>query len=176
MTVTVQDVSSREVKTKFGLKKTYSFKADNEWYSTGFKTPGVSVGDVVQFDCKDTQYGKEVVGSIKVGTAAPTPLAGTPAPAPTPLKSFDGGNKGGGKGVFPIPALDGQRAIVRQNAITNARELVVASYGGKPITGLVYNELATTIITVAKRFEAYACGDDDLNEVKAEVAAEKKAA
>jgi hypothetical protein len=67
---------------------------------------------------------------------------------------------GGGKGVFPIPALDGQRAIVRQNAITNARELYAASKGGKVFD--FSRDVAAEIVSVARFFEAYACGDLDM--------------
>jgi hypothetical protein len=173
--VVVQAVGTKEVKTRFGVKPTYSFKAsDGNWYKTGFKEE-VRVGDCISFDYMPGTYGNEVnVKTIVKGAAAP---AATPTPAAhkQETKVYPIGNKG----VFPIPALDGQRSIVRQNALTNARELFVGTM--PPIVATATKKelemMAQRIIGVAKIFEGYTAGDTDLEEVEAEiVAAEKKAA
>lgn len=152
VTGVVESIGTKEVKTRFGMKPTFSMKVDGEWYKLGFTKPKCDKGDEVTFSYTEGTYGREVdAKAISVGAGgvkgAPTPAAARPAP------SY------GGKGVFPIPALDGQRAIVRQNALTNAREAVVAAFGG----GVFVPDaaLADNIISLARKFEAYACGDLD---------------
>jgi hypothetical protein len=126
--VVVEQISSKDRTTRFGVKKVYSFKAGGEWFSTNFKNPMLSAGDTVSFEFAETSYGKEVdPASIKKGAAgaAPTPLvAGSKAPSAAPSAPYSR------MGVFPIPALDGQRSIIRQNALTNARELVIEMVKG----------------------------------------------
>lgn len=161
----VNGISTKPVTTKFGTKPTYSINVDGEWFKCGFTKPKCNKGDEVSFEYTEGTYGKEVdMKSLTTGSAATT------APA-VPKSAPDGAGRPafGGKGVFPIPALDGQRAIVRQNALTNARELYAASKGGK-----VYEfnrDVAAEIVSVARYFEAYACGDLDLA-----AAVEKKSA
>ena len=156
----VSAVGSKPVTTKWGEKTTHSFQVDGVWYKTGFKKGKFSKGDPITFTYVEGPYGNDVdVASISTGGAAPSaPAASAAKPAYT----------GGGKGVFPIPALDGQRAIVRQNALTNARELYIAS-AGSMVADL--KDKAYDIIAIARIFEAYACGDLD-----AMKAAEMKAA
>ena len=152
ITGVVEAIGTKEVKTRFGMKPTYSMKVDGEWYKTGFNKPRCDKGDEVSFSYVEGTYGREVDAkaiSVGAGGAKGAPTPATPRPAP----SY------GGKGVFPIPALDGQRAIVRQNALTNARELVVGCAGGKPFA--VDDEEIIRIIAIARKFEAYACGDLD---------------
>jgi hypothetical protein len=156
---TIEQVGTKDVTTRFGTKPTYSFKADGVWYSTGFKKAAVSAGDVVSFNYEETKYGKEVdPKSVVIGAApAATAVAAPAARAP----SFS-------RGGFPIPALDGQRSIIRQNALTNARELYVGAAGGKPFP---VDSTATTkaIIDIARKFEAYSAGDLDAAEAAAEL-------
>lgn len=149
----VESIGTKEVKTRFGMKPTFSMKVDGEWYKLGFTKPKCDKGDEVSFSYVEGTYGREVdAKAISVGSGAkgaPTPASAAPRAAP----SY------GGKGVFPIPALDGQRAIVRQNALTNARELLAASCGGKMFD--VTPATVDAIIATARKFEAYACGDLD---------------
>jgi len=150
----VESIGTKEVKTRFGMKPTFSMKVDGEWYKLGFTKPKCDKGDEVSFSYVEGTYGREVdAKAISVGAGgskgAPTPAGVAPRAAP----SY------GGKGVFPIPALDGQRAIVRQNALTNAREAVCA-IGWVDKTDAV-DDVADTIILLARKFEAYACGDLD---------------
>jgi hypothetical protein len=164
---TVEQIGSKDVNTRFGAKKTYSFKVGGAWYSTGFKDPKVNAGDVVSFDYNTGSYGNEADPKSITKGSAPA-AASSPVTRVIPAVSS-------GKGVFPIPALDGQRSIIRQNALTNARELFVGAAGGKP---MAWDESAMcdSIINMARKFEAYSAGDLDAEEVAAEMAAEKKAA
>ncbi len=159
MSYIVENITTKEVTTKFGPKPAYTVVANGERFSYGFKKPTFGIGDEVDFQYTDGTYGKSVdltsVRLIKKGAGG--------AAAPTPAAS--GGAKGGytpAAKVFPIPPLHGDRAIVRQNSITNATKAVndfLASSDGMPDT---LDEYADAIIQVARRFEAYSCGDIDL--------------
>lgn len=172
----VVQATNKEVTTKFGVKRTYSFKLHGgDWYRTGFKDSKVAEGDVISFDYTDSTYGKDVDAStIRKTGVAPVPAAAAPAPtADTPAPAAPRSYTGGGKGVFPIPALDGQRSIVRQNALTNAREVILKTVkDGATIANL--DAFAASVIALARKFEAYTTGDLDMEEAVAEVEAESK--
>lgn len=156
MSYIIENITTKEVTTKFGPKPAYTVHAGGERFSYGFKKPTFAIGDEVDFQYTENTYGKNVdmasVRLLKKGT-------GSPATAPT------AGASGGGKGsytpaakVFPIPPLHGDRAIVRQNSITNATK-AVCDYGYEATS---IEEYADMVVAVARRFEAYSCGDLDL--------------
>ena len=111
----VEAVSTKDVNTKFGTKPTYSMKVAGTWIKCGFKDPGVRTGYEVEFDGVTGTYGVETksVNILRKADAAPTPSGATTAPAVAAPKAAYSGYK---EKVFPIPALHGDRAIVRQNA------------------------------------------------------------
>lgn len=159
----VEQVDQKTVRTKFGEKPTYSAKVAGQWLKFGFKSHGLSVGDTIDAEYTPGTYGNEVKTFTSTkGTGTPPPAASAPsaeAPAYKPT---------GGKGSFPIPPLDGQRAIVRQNAVTNARELYCAAAGVK---GFAVDEASCDfIIKLARKFEAYSCGDDAMAAATAAIA------
>jgi hypothetical protein len=146
----VESMGTKEVKTRFGMKPTYSAKVDGEWFKLGFTKPTFGKGDSISFNYSESTYGMEMdVKSVVV--AASTGVGGVPTSAAAPSRPA----YTGGKGVFPIPPLDGQRSIVRQSSLTNARELYV-TMGTADTT---VDEAAHEIIRIAKIFEAYSCGD-----------------
>ena len=161
MSYIVENITTKEVTTKFGPKPAYTVVANGERFSYGFKKPTFGIGDEVDFQYTDGTYGKSVdltsVRLIKKGAGG--------AAAPTPAAS--GGAKGSytpAAKVFPIPPLHGDRAIVRQNSITNATKAVY-DFMHHIATGDVIpdtlDEYADMIIQTARRFEAYSCGDID---------------
>lgn len=155
MSYTVEAVSSKEVTTKYGAKPVYSFKAGGVWYKCGFKNPLIAEGNVVEFTFTAGAYGNDVnMDSFKKVSGPPA----TSSARPTPGFSS-------GKGVFPIPPLDGQRSIVRQNSLTNAVSLLKENSKTLPI-----DELADQCIALARKFEAYSCGDVDLASAKEKAA------
>ncbi len=178
VTSTVEQLASQQRKTKYGLKDVYSFKASGQWYQTGFKKHGLNVGDVVTLDFTTDTYGNQVdMGSIKKAAGSTTAASTSTTPPSANTSGSKSFSPQSGKGVFPIPALDGQRSIVRQNALTNARELycsgiIKLEMGGD--TGLPIAVAIEDIIKAAKKFEGYTAGDTDLQEVKDELAAEAK--
>lgn len=162
MTGTVESVSTKEVNTKFGTKPTFSMKVNGTWIKCGFKDPKVEVGYEVEFDGVSGTYGVETkaVNILSKGSGTPTPSGGNNA-AVAPSKAVYGGTK-----VFPIPALHGDRAIIRQNALARATDLYIAARGAKPFE-LEENNL-DFVIRLARKFEAYTAGDLDLAQAMAE--------
>lgn len=153
----IENITTKDVNTKFGPKPAYTIMANGEKFSYGFKKPTFAVGDEIDFQFTESTYGKQVdpvsVRMIKKGTGSPATLSATVSSAPT--KTYTPPTK-----VFPIPPLHGDRAIVRQNSITNATKLIADMQSkSKEVRNEV--ELANTIIEIAKMFEAYSCGDND---------------
>lgn len=156
MTGVVEQLGGKEVVTKFGPKPTFSFKVNGTWVSAGFKDPKVSVGDSISFEYEPDKYGNKLHdGSIKKGAAV----------AVTPVGTASVSSGGGRHGSFPIGALDGQRSIIRQNALTNARELYKEYASATDLEGGVLNmsHHADNVISIARHFEAYTAGDLDMD-------------
>lgn len=148
MSGVVEALGGKDVNTKFGLKPTFSFKVNGQWISAGFKDPKVQVGDNISFEYEPDKYGNKLHdGSIKKGVAVAT---GSSVSAPS---------VSGRHGSFPIGPLDGQRSIIRQNALTNARELFVAC----AVPTAAEDAHALRIIEIARIFEAYTTGDMDMD-------------
>ena len=162
----VESIGTKEVKTRYGMKPTYSAKIDGEWFKLGFSKPPFGKGDSISFNYEESTYGNEMDVKSVTTEGAPTPTVGgagaVGAAAPRPAFT-------GGKGVFPIPPLDGQRSIVRQSSLTNARELYCKARFTTSSVDL--DEAAHEMVRLAKIFEAYSCGD-----TIAEKAAKAKAA
>ena len=145
-----------------------SIKVGGEWY--GAFSPaslgGCKVGDTVSFawaPSKDGQY-KNIKGSVSVvGGGVATP-ASVEASAP---RSAPSGGSYGRSIAFPLPPLDGQRVIVRQNALGHATKVVMEQDRGW-IEGATDSEMADRIINLARQFEAYVAGDLDLEIAKGE--------
>lgn len=170
----VTNISRKLVKTKNGPRDTYYFTTTDGQYCTNFKDHGLSVGDVVSFSYVQSKWGMDVDPEdiVKHKPDSPVALPRT-APAnavPRNPKDVAYGSGGSNKGVFPIPPTDGQRSILRQNALTNARELVVATHGGKPFVWS--SDIADEIIAVARKFEAYTSGDQEVEAALKEAAGE----
>ena len=157
MSYIIENIIDKEVNTKFGPKKAYSVFANGERYGYGFKKPTFSIGDEVDFQFTDSTYGKQVdEKSVRLlSKGNPTPPPSTSATAPS--KPSYGSPK-----VFPIPALHGDRAIVRQNSISNAVKLITDSV--KPTDKSNWESLANEVIEIARMFEAYSCGDLDMEQ------------
>lgn len=166
MSGVVEAVSTKDVTTKFGVKPTYSFKVNGTWIKCGFKNPSVDVGYTVDFDGVTGTYGIETkaVNILSRAIATPVVTASTAVPTTTALKSY--GGSGYKDKVFPIPALHGDRAIVRQNALARATDLYIAARGGKPFE--LEASTLDLVIKLARKFEAYTAGDLDMAEAMKE--------
>ena len=108
------------------------------WYNNKFKEvdAGISPGDTVEISIKDGKFWNTVksVGSGPVSYSAPTAVASSKKPV---------------QGGFPVAIDHYSRAIIRQNALTNAVNYYGASAGVNP----------EEIIKVARFFETYTSGD-----------------
>lgn len=157
MSYIIEDITTKQVTTKFGPKPAYTITAGGERFSYGFKKPAFAIGDEIDFQYTENTYGKNVdlasVQMLKKGTGTPTPSAPVASPAKAP---YSPPSK-----VFPIPPLHGDRAIVRQNSITNATKAVSDFFGPGAASFSDHEDYANRIIAVARMFEAYSCGDLD---------------
>lgn len=154
MTYIVENITQKEVNTKFGPKPAFSITANGERYSYGFKKPTFKIGDTIDFQFTENTYGKNVdLTSVRLLSKG----EGAPAPSTPPVVASKP-SYGAPAKVFPIPPLHGDRAIVRQNSITNAVKLV----SDTPTDMMSLEERAEKAIQIARMFEAYSCGDLDL--------------
>ena len=154
MSYIIENITTKEVTTKFGPKPSYTVHAGGERFSYGFKKPTFKIGDTVDFQYTENTYGKNIdMASVRLLAKG----EGSPAPAASPTGGSKPSYSPPAK-VFPIPPLHGDRAIVRQNSITNATK-AVAEYGYHSES---IEDYAGRIIEVARMFEAYSCGDLDL--------------
>ena len=170
MSGVVQEVSTKDVSTKFGIKPTYSFKVDGKWIKCGFKNPGVEVGFTVDFDGVTGTYGIETK-AVNITSRAATPTSTTVTSSSVPVARTYSSGSGYKEKVFPIPPLHGDRAIVRQNALARSTDLYIAARGGKPFD--LDSITLDLVISFARRFEAYTAGDLDLAEAVEENASEE---
>lgn len=164
MSYTIENITTKEVTTKFGPKPAYTIVANGERFSYGFKKPTFGIGDEIDFQYTENTYGKNVdltsVQMIKKGSGG-TPVTASSSPAKAPYSPP--------AKVFPIPLLHGDRAIVRQNSVTNATKAVADILGKTEYSGTI-EDYASEIVRVARMFEAYSCGDLDAQAAEAMVA------
>lgn len=127
----------------------YSILVDGNWYSSKFEIKAER-GDTVEFDSGGE--GKKYCSKLKITAAG---SGGGASASPRTTTSYS-------KGVFPVPLLDGSRAIIRQNAVTNANAFFANNKGEYTV-----NEL----IDLAREIEAYTTGDVEASRVAEKVAA-----
>lgn len=159
--------NTREVKTKYGVKRVWDLFATDGDKFTSWKKPEVVVGQTYEVEYTTSSYGNDLKGVRPAGgapatTVAPSsPLAPAaqsqvqPPPAGGPLRphEFNHGNQ-----PFPLPLLHGNRTFVRKDALTAAVAVVGAS-GAVSSTSL--SDLETYTIRMARAFEQYISGDSD---------------
>lgn len=162
----------REVNTKYGMKPIFGVRLEKSGtLEFGFKHPtksGLTPGMSVDFT-QEVKYGKPtIVSMVPAGTTIPLSMAPIAWAGTTPpTKSFN-------RGVFPIPIDSGERAILRQNALTNAREMVCSGINASTKTLTTDESLVDRILSIASKFEAYTSGDVERREAEKAVAEMKK--
>lgn len=148
---TISQTDSKEVNTKFGSKATYSYNIDGTWYRNGFKQAPVSQGDEVEFEFKETQYGKELINIRKIGTGS-VPANDEPSAAP---------QRSGANPLYAEFKVDmpKDRAIIRQNALTHATNVVMSD---GTLVDATTDMVAAEVIRIARLFESYSTGELDV--------------
>lgn len=161
---TVAGFDTKPIHAKTGKTYTahYVITADGDKIAVGLKQK-YSLGQRINIDV-ETKYGE--LKEVGPATGAPTPKNATPANK-VPVSS--GGSPSGRP--FPVPELSGEMAIIRQNALTNAREVVLNASAlslpqeaTKAERDQFYDTAIEDILRVAYKFADFASGH---REVKA---------
>lgn len=148
-----------------------SIKVDGQWYGAFAKSQigDAKLGDNVSFAftsvVKDGNTYNNIKGNVSVsGGGGGSPTSEASAPRSAAPASFGGRSSI----TFPLAPLDGQRVIVRQNALSHATKVYMdGDYHNVSPSGRTDCELvADDIILLARKFEAYVAGDLDLEEAK----------
>ena len=135
----------------------FKFKLDGIWFSNKFKkAPELRKGDEIDVEFShNTKFKGQFWKNVRVlssGGGAPTPRStGSSRPA-----------------GFPVPYNSDKRAIIRQNALTNAVNALTD--GDDSVVDI--QSFSEEVVKLAMKFEAYTSGDLD-NEVKKEMESEK---
>lgn len=142
--------------SKFGFA--VKIEGEDGWFSTKkpeWVNPKPQKGDSITFDDGGAKYLNKV--KILSSSGGGTSASGSPAPAPAGRKGF---------GAFPIDPLDGQRSIIRQNALGHAVNLISRTHELDLEDPDDLDKMTTFVIEVARRFEAYSAGDLDAAEAE----------
>ena len=123
----------------------FSIRVDGNFYNSKYEIK-CNVGDTVEFDAgtsgKYCNKLRVLSSSGEAPSAAPAKKAHSP---------------GGSRGVFPIPKTDGQRSIIRQNALARAVEVIALMPEGMESR----EDIAAEAIRLAMEIERYTTGDLD---------------
>lgn len=142
------------VKGKSATKFGHGINVNDKWYNSKYPIP-CEKGDEVEFDDGDKNYAnkvKVVVPASGGGSKGSSATSSTGA-----ARTSSASASGGYRGVFPIPANDGARSIVRQNSVTNAVNLLKDF----AVAGADIDTLVVKVLDIARTFERYSAGDID---------------
>jgi hypothetical protein len=161
----VERVVEKTVNTKFGPKPVFDIYVNSTKYSWGWKRPssaGVTDGANISFDFEADKYGPKITdGTVKVLTAGDgtAPVKAAPSSGGAITSNRDAG--------FPVPVTSDKISILRQNALTNARELVQA-YPSVFVEGVdkKADDMVAKILEIASKFSDYTSGRDVEEKVK----------
>lgn len=151
---TVTGIVQAKSSNKFG----HGIMVGGSWYNS--KYPIVcDKGDEIEFDDGGKNYANKVkVISSGGGASTGVGASGSGTAGAVPLAKSTGGYS---RGVFPIPANDGTRSIVRQNSVTNAVNLVSAMIASKKPGSAEGESVVDWVLSIAREFEKYSSGDLD---------------
>ena len=155
---------------------------DGNWYSSYQPLPqGIDRGAQVSFSFNQKGNFKNIVGVPSVLSEQQAPAANTESSVPVTnavantLPPHYQITRGYATLVkeFPVPFDHPDRAIIRQNSVTNAVNLIAAS--GKDLSKADLSHLVEHVLDVAQHLEKYSTGDlerealDAIDEAQAEV-------
>jgi len=148
------------IATRFGEKPLFKVVVDGQEYKHAFKKPAFGSGDYVSFDVK-SGYPRDIDDkTVKVGAGADhSSSSPTTGDAPTSATGTPSGRKMYPKsqGVFPVPVDHPDRSVIRQNSLTQAREVVL---NNRHFCELGVDEHVDEIVRIAHKFERYSAGDE----------------
>jgi hypothetical protein len=158
MSIVTGNVQAKST-TKFG----HGIMVNGNWYNSKFPI-ACDKGDDVEFD----DGGKKYVNKLRVTTKGGGADSGVGAKSTGSAGSATVARSSGGysRGVFPVPADDGSRSIIRQNSVTNAVNLTNTLIAAKKIPD--GHNLEDVIFSWARLFEKYSSGDIDV-EIQKEI-------
>lgn len=171
---TIQKFGSERKTSKAGKPfSVYTVDVDGTTYELkGFKPlNGFSPGDTISF-MTEVAYGKNQMdpATVQRASGASSGTAGVSSASTGSASSNAGVRNGGGYAPrpFPIPKLHGDRAIVRQNSLTNAVNLYKSflEIPGSGASAMSIDNMVDNIIDVAYKFEAYSTGDREAEELE----------
>ena len=166
LTGNVEKVVERTVNTKRGPTPVFDLYVAGTKYSWGFKRPssmGITDGAMIKFDFMPDKYGpKVIVETVEVLTSGD---GSSPVKKPTAVGGGSAPITGNRDAGFPVPVTSDKISILRQNALTNARELVQAypsvfGVDKKP------DDMVAKILEIASKFSDYTSGRDVEEKVK----------
>jgi len=165
----VARVDSRNVTIKKGPKagnviKAFDLIIDGKKYDMGFMDPaskGIQAGSEISFESEVNQYGVKVsIPSLVVHGQ------GNPVPQASAHVTSNAG-KARDRGSFPVPKTSGEFAIIRQNALTNSREVIqqlitldCAAHDRE--CQMTDEDIAERVIKMANIFADYSSGHREL--------------
>lgn len=134
---------------------------DGKWYSSFNPLPeGIEQGVCVTINFKENGNFNNIQGSVQVSGGSPAPAATSSAPqADTTLPThYEKLNYASLVKTFPVAPDHPDRAIIRQNSLTNAVRYVTALMAAN---GGTFDPLAVKedILKYASEFEKYSTGD-----------------
>jgi len=156
----VQVINSVMRNTRYGQKPVYSMVVEGYEVDLGFGKPKYSEGQKVSIDVNMGKYGKYEIVSESNGTAnnATTGLANAGALRPTAPPPKE-------RGGFPIEKDNYQQAIIRQNALTNAVNLI--SNNQEYFAGQLESiDLPDLVLQIAYDFCDYSSGQREVKRAK----------
>lgn len=168
-TLEVGSINARDVTTRFGPKKAYDLiAADGTKYGFGFTDParsGISVGTTISAVGTVGKYGVSLdPKTVSLGKVAGA-VSGATAPSPAGSSRPSGGY---GQRPFPVPLTNGDTAIIRQNALTNAVATVADFVATQPTEK--WPDLDTwtdMVISTAYKYAEFSSGQREVKKAKA---------
>lgn len=161
MSNVVTNITSKSLTSKLGKAFTVwtVHVDDGKAYNYGFVKPKFNIGDTINFVAEEDTYGPKMDSKTVrvVSTGGGSSIPATPSSVTYTPRAYGKADR-----VFPIPPLHGDRSIVRQNALTNARELYTVFLHRLDIDSITIEDTARNVIHVARIFERFTAGDDEM--------------
>lgn len=175
-TIVCTDITSVMRNTKYGEKPAYDMLGNTgEKFQCGFTNPnnkGIHPGTTFTAEVtRGGQYGPKInlntVQLVGAGDNVPPPATPDPVSRPQNRENYQ-------KKVFPVPPTHGDIAIIRQNSLARAVELVT-KYIEMPDEAQEEEflaDVAEMALNLAARFADYSSGATILAQMKAETTTE----